>query len=131
MEQWDPLMFQVFPEAGPGGRDQTLEAPPILRFHGNGVLLEGGHRSAAGVKQLSRGQRSHTHQSIKSKSRELNESLTTFTTHYKFYQLLNNQPPPLISYSSVELNQHTNSLLPPSGHTAELQVSNLHLSDVT
>ena len=41
VEQGHSLMFQMFPKAGSGGRDQTLEAPPVLRFHGDGVGLEG------------------------------------------------------------------------------------------
>ncbi len=61
MEQWDPLMLQMFPKQGPSGRDQTLEALPILCFHGNGVLPKGGHRSAAGVEHLQGGSKVSSH----------------------------------------------------------------------
>jgi len=60
VEQWGPLMvLQVSPEAGLGGRGQTLEAALILCFHGNGVFLKGPHTPATGVEQLQvKGQRS-------------------------------------------------------------------------
>lgn len=49
VEQWDSLMFQVFPKSWSGGRDKTLEAPAILGFHGNWVLFKGGDKPVAGV----------------------------------------------------------------------------------
>lgn len=43
VEERDALMSEMFPKPGLGGRDHTLEAPPVLCLHDDRVFLEGGH----------------------------------------------------------------------------------------
>lgn len=72
VEQRDPPMLQVLPEAGPDGRDLTLKAPLVFCLHCHSILLEWRHRSAAGVKHLWGGGRSPEDKSINSKLNEVN-----------------------------------------------------------